>query len=114
MMIRSFAELIVIDAVRLDGSKWQVDVLSVELGPTVGILRMDMLQQLIDSDVWGEVLRVRAQDIKQLLVNRMLTWRSVFGKLIFAGVGVEEAGAGLLHLWSKRVLTVIHIVFIVI
>lgn len=112
-MIRSFAVLVVIDAVRLNWGEWKIDVLSVQQGPSVGILRLNVLQQLIDPDVRRNVLRVRSQDVEQLLINRVLTRSSAFWELILAGVGVEETRAGLLHR-SKWFLAKVHIIFIVI
>lgn len=114
-MIRAFSILIVVDAVRLNGREGQVNVLSVENRSAVVILRLDVLQQLINSNVRGKVLRVGPENVEQLLVNRM----SRAGRLrvlILAGVRAEESWPRLLRLRVVRpnVVAKVHIIFIVI
>lgn len=107
-MIGAFAVLIVVDAVGLVGIERQVDVLAVEMRAGVGILRVNVLQELIDADVGRKILRVGPEDVEQLLVNRM---GRVVGELVLAGVGVEEAGAGR-QLRPHTIAEVVQVIFI--
>lgn len=114
-MVRAFAVLIVVDAVRLDRREWQIDVLAVNQRSAVRILRLNVLKKLIDADVRREVLRVRSEDVEQLLVNRMLLTRpAVLRILILARVGVEEAWPGLRWIQRSRVVAKVHVVLIII
>lgn len=100
-MIRAFAELIVVDAVRAR-LEWQIKVLTMNCGAAVRVLRLNVLQQLVDSNVWREILRVRSENVEQLLVNVMVR------ELVLAGVGIIKSWARLLvHRRQSRVLVAI-------
>lgn len=90
-MVRAFAVLVVVDAVRLDRREWQVDVLAVQIRSTVLVLRLNVLKQLVDANMWRDILGVGAENVKQLLVNWVLTTRGRVGELIFACVGIEKS-----------------------
>lgn len=88
-MVRALAVLIVVDAVRLDRREWHV--LAVQIRPTVLVLRLNVLQQLVDTNVWRNVLRVGAENVEQLLVNWVLTTSGSFRELILACIGIEKS-----------------------
>lgn len=91
----ALAVLVVVDAVRLDGREWQVNVLSVQMRSGAAVLRrLDVLEQLVDADVRWQVLAVGAEDVEQLLVDGVVRTGRVW-VLSLAGVRIVET-------WARR------------
>lgn len=111
----ALAVLVVVDAIWMDWSERQVNVLSVEMrsSTAVGVLRrLDVLEELVDADVRRQVLAVGPEDVEQLLVDRVVRTGRV-RVLSLRGVGIVKARPR----WQHRLVLVlgkVHVVLVVV
>ena len=105
MVIWTFAVLIVVNAV-LIRLEWEIKVLTMSWRHAVLILRLNVLQQLVNSNMRWKILCIRSENVEQLFVD------VVFRELVFAGVRIEKSWSRLMHrrkVWKSRVVAIVNI-----